>query len=228
MNTSIKSWSEDERPREKLLLKGKDALSDSELLAILIGSGFKAYSAVDLSREILSAVNNDLNKLARMSIGELQQFKGIGPAKAISVYAALELGRRKNRLPEKKKHCIHKSSDAFRAFYPYFSDAPQEMFYALYMNQRNAILEIRQISSGGLTGTVADGRVIFKHALDLWSTGVIVAHNHPSGQLKPSNEDRKLTKNLVEFGNMINIRIMDHLIITDNNYFSFADEGILI
>ncbi|MFT5777866.1 MAG: DNA repair protein RadC [Crocinitomicaceae bacterium] len=228
MLTTIKTWAEEDRPREKLLFKGRGSVSDAELLAILIGSGTKGISAVELARTILKASDNDLNKLSRKSITYFQQFKGIGEAKAISIYASLELARRKVPRRKVQSSQITSSQQCYDHFYPSFADLDHEQFFAMFLNRANNILGIEQISKGGLSGTVADGKVIFQKALESKSSAIIIAHNHPSGQLKPSEADIKLTHSLSKFGLMIDMQILDHLIITDDNYFSFADEGILI
>ncbi|MCH2225495.1 MAG: DNA repair protein RadC [Crocinitomicaceae bacterium] len=225
---TIKSLALDERPREKLINKGRDSLSNSELLAIIIGSGSAEKSAIELSREILADSDNDLNILSRKSIQDFLKYKGIGVAKAVSIYAALEIARRKRPSKRSEKSKINCSRDSYVHMYPMFADLDHEQFHVMFLNRGNQIIGIQQISKGGLTGTVADGRIIFQKALETKSTGIILAHNHPSGQLKPSESDIRLTNNLLEFGKMIELHVLDHLIITDNNYFSFADEGLLI
>ena len=193
--TPIKHWAEDDRPREKMLTKGKNALSDAELLAIVLGSGTKELSAVEVARSILEDVNNDLEALSRRSV--------------------------------KGKPSVRCSGDSYNFLVPFFTDLEHEEFYVLYLNRANNILAYEQLSKGGVSGTVADGKIIFSQALQHKACAVILAHNHPSGQLKPSSSDIKLTKSLVKFGGLIDIQVLDHLIITANNYFSFVDEGIL-
>lgn len=226
--STIKCWAEDDRPREKLIQKGRSVLTDAELIAILIGSGNREHSAVDLARIILNDCNNKLSLLGKKSIADLMQYKGIGQAKAVSIYAALELARRRLNENELKRSSVHSSKDSYHELRSFFVDLDHEQFYVLFLSRSNKILGKEQISRGGLNGTVADGKIIFRKALEMKSSAIILAHNHPSGQLKPSHADIQLTKQLVEFGKMIDLHILDHLIITDNNYFSFADEGMLI
>ncbi|MBW3470227.1 RadC family protein [Arthrospiribacter ruber] len=228
--TSIKIslLSEEDRPREKLLLKGKSALSDSELIAILIGSGTKQLSAVDLSRHILSKVNYNLSELARLSISDLTKFKGIGEAKAITIVAALELGRRRKLITEKThKPKINSSADVWNIMKPDLLDETIEHFYVLLLNRNNQVIKKQLISSGGTTGTVADPKIIFKYALDNLANSIVLIHNHPSGNLKPSEQDRRLTNRLKEAGKNLDIPVIDHVIFTDLAYFSFADEGLI-
>ncbi|SMD43376.1 MULTISPECIES: RadC family protein [Aquiflexum] len=224
----ISQLAEEDRPREKLLLKGKSVLSDAELIAILIGSGTKYLSAVDLARYILSKVNNDLGELAKMSINDLKKFKGIGEAKAISIVAGLELGRRRKLITELvKRPRIISSGDVFHLMRSELIDEPIEHFYILLLNRANYVLKKILISKGGTTGTVADPKIIFKHALDCLACSIVLVHNHPSGNLKPSDHDKHLTKKLVDAGKCMEVHVIDHVIITDVAYFSFADEGIL-
>jgi len=224
---NIKQWAEEDRPREKLLLKGKNALSDAELIAILIGSGNKTETAVELSKKILASVNNDLNQLAKLSLNDLMQFNGIGEAKAISIAAALELGRRRKESINEKKIAINSSKIAYEVINDVLSDLPHEEFWVLYLNRKNEVIKKEHISKGGVTGTVADEKIIFKHAINHLASAVILCHNHPSGNLKPSEADIKLTKNLKEIGNLIGTPVVDHIIVGNNNYFSFADENLL-
>lgn len=228
MITTIKSWAESDRPREKLLEKGREVLSDAELLAILISSGTKSMSALELAKMILNDVQNDLNRLSRKSVHELLNYYGIGEAKATTVFAAMELASRRNRSTKRQEKKITSSAQCFAFFYPYFADLQHEEFFTLFLSRSNAVLGIQRISKGGVSGTVADGKVIFRRALEMNSSAIILAHNHPSGQLKPSSADIKLTNSFVEFGKMIDLAVLDHLIIADNRYFSFADQGILI
>lgn len=223
----ILSWAEEDRPREKLLLKGRSALSDAELIAILIGSGSSELSAVDLSKKILQSVNYDLNSLAKLSVKDLTQFKGIGEAKAISIVSALELGRRRKSTESVKKRKIQSSQDAYDVISPELLDQPIEQFWIITLNRSNHVIQKRVISQGGVSGTVADPKVIFKQALDDLASGIILIHNHPSGNLNPSHADRQLTRKMVEAGKMIEIPVLDHIIFTDSGYFSFADEGEL-
>lgn len=227
ITTTIKTWAEEDRPREKMMLKGRAAMSDAELIAILIGSGTRELTAVELAREILSQSNNNLSELARKSIQDLMKFKGIGEAKAITLYASMELARRRAFSAEKMRFKIKSSKDVYDFLKTDLTDLEHEEFYILLLNRANEVLGKEQISKGGLSGTVADGKVIFHKALEMKSSGIILAHNHPSGQLKPSEQDLKLTKSLSSFGKYIDLHILDHLIITDENYYSFADNGIL-
>lgn len=227
MPTTIKSMPPSERPREKLLNRGRDFISNTELIALLIGSGTRSQSAIEIASMILQESNNDLQELAKKTIGDLKKFKGIGDAKAILIYAALELGRRKPMTQSASQPRLTCSKHCYDFLYPYFADLPHEEFYALYLNRSNKIMAVRQISKGGLSGTVADGKVIFQKALETRATGIVLAHNHPSGVSEPSPADMHLTKSLQKFGIMIDLQIIDHLIITDNSYYSFADEGML-
>ncbi len=227
MITKISSWAEEDRPREKLMLKGKASLSDAELIAILIGSGTRELSAVDLSKIILQSVNNNLHELAKMNIDELCRFKGIGEAKAISIVAALELGRRRKESDIRKKTKISSSKDAHEAIRPYLMDLLHEQFWVILLNRANEIAKITQISIGGVAGTIADPKIIFKAAIDALASGIILVHNHPSGNLTPSQADKDLTKKVKEAGKLLDIPVLDHIIFSDYHYFSFADEGIL-
>lgn len=226
-NLNIKAWAEEDRPREKLLLKGKSALTHAELLAILIGSGSKNETAVELCKRILNSTSNNLNQLAKLTITDLTKFKGMGEAKSIAVIAALELGRRRKEEDTLKREKIITSKDAYSVFYPDTVDLPHEEFWVLFLNRANFVISKVNISKGGVTGTVADAKLIFKQAIEQLACSVILCHNHPSGNLKPSEVDIKLTKQLKETGRVLEIPIVDHLIIADNSYFSFADEGIL-
>lgn len=223
----IKQWKEEDRPREKLLLRGKQELTDAELLAIIIGSGTPKVSAVDLCKEILEYTNFDLIELGKLKVKDLIKFKGIGEAKAISIVAALELGRRRQADNVHKINKISTSKDAYRLLLNYLVDLNYEEFWVIYLNRQNKILGKEKISSGGISGTIADIRIIFKNALDRLSSGIILAHNHPSGSLKPSEQDIKLTRNLRDAGKIIDILVLDHIIISDAGFFSFADEGML-
>ncbi len=225
--SGIKSWAEADRPREKLLLKGKHILSDSELLAIIIGSGNKNQTAVELSKAILSAYENDLGGLARMSVPELMKFRGIGEAKAIGIVAALELGRRRRENEGMNKEKIHSSNDAFEILQPLLSDLKHEEFWVLLLNRANKIIKKQQISMGGIAGTVVDPKIIFKFALDYMASSIILCHNHPSGNHQPSEADIRLTKKIRDAGNFLDITVLDHLIIADQIFYSFADEGKL-
>lgn len=223
----ILSWAEEDRPREKLLLKGRAALSDAELIAILIGSGTRSLSAVDLAKLILNKVNNDINELARLSVKDLEKFKGIGEAKAISIVSALELGRRRKESEPTKKEKITCSQDAYDCIRPHLLDIPHEEFWIILMNRANIVTHKLQISSGGIAGTVADPKLIFKKALDYLASSIILIHNHPSGNLSPSQSDIELTKKLKEAGKFLEVPILDHIIFSDNGYYSFTDKGLL-
>ncbi len=224
---SIKSWAEEDRPREKLLKKGRQALSKSELLAILFGSGSYEESAVALSQRLLKSFNQDLLLLSKASVADLQKFKGIGPAKAITLIAALELGRRKKQALPTVFPQISSSQDAYNELKHLFDSETVELFYIALLNQNNRLYNVILISKGGITGTVVDPKIIFKHALDNKAVSILLSHNHPSGNLKPSQADRNITKKLVEAGKMLDMKIMDHLIISEFGYTSFADEGWL-
>lgn len=224
---AITSWAEEDRPREKLLLKGRLALSNAELVAILIGSGSRSESAVQLSKRILASVSNDLHKFSKLSISDLQKFKGIGEAKAVSIVAALELGRRRKSAEPTKKISITSSNDAYQEMLPYLDALAHEQFWILLLDRSNHIIDRVQISSGGVAGTVVDARLIFKPALESLASGIILFHNHPSGNLKPSQQDVAITKKLVIGAKNLDLNILDHLIIADRGYFSFKDEGLI-
>lgn len=226
-NLNILKWAEEDRPREKLILKGKSALSDAELIGILIGSGTRSLSAVDLSRLILKEVNYNLNALAKLSVHDLQKFKGIGEAKAISIVSALELGRRRKESEPEKFPGITCSKDVYEIMKAELMDLPHEEFWILLLNRANKVIKKRSISSGGISGTVADPKMIFKIALEDKASAIILIHNHPSGNIKPSEADTRLTKKLKEGGILLEIPVLDHVIFTDNAYLSFADEGII-
>lgn len=223
----ISSWSEDDKPREKLMLKGKNALSDAELIAILISSGSRNESAVDLSRRILASVANNLNALGKQSLSRLTQFKGIGEAKAISIIAALELGRRRRAEESLPLTKISSSKVIFELMQPVIGELTHEEFWIIYLNNANSVISKSQLSKGGITGTVVDVRLVFKMALELGATALILCHNHPSGSLKPSDADKQITQKLKRAGESLEIHILDHLIVTETGYFSFVDGGIL-
>jgi DNA repair protein RadC len=227
MNTSLKSWAEEDRPREKMMLKGKSVLSDAELLAIILGSGTKNCSALDLSRILLSEKANDLSQLSKMSLTELCKIKGLGPAKAVSVLAAFELGKRRQDTERTEKPKISSSTMVYKHMMPFLLDLQHEEFWVIMLNRANEVIRTERISSGGMSGTVADGKMIFRAAIERSAHGLVLVHNHPSGQLKPSENDRTLTQKMVEFGKYIDLPVLDHLIFADNGYFSFADEGML-
>lgn len=228
LSIKISQLAEEDRPREKLLLKGKSALSDAELLAILLGSGTRSLSALDLARHILTSVNHDLSQLAKMSVIDLKKFKGIGEAKAITIVSALEMGRRRkliNELPKRFK--IGSSADVYQLMKADLMDEPIEHFYILLLNRNNQVIKKQLISRGGTTGTVADPKIIFKYAIDALANSIILVHNHPSGNLKPSEQDRRLTNKLKSAGDSLDIAVIDHIIFTDVAYFSFSDEGLI-
>lgn len=224
---SIKNWNEDDRPREKMLQKGCIALSDAELIAILIGSGSRNESAVSLSQRILAGSHNNLSELGKASISDLMHFKGVGEAKAITIVAAMELGRRRRAGEALDRQKITSSNTVFEFVQPLIGELPHEEFWILYLNNSNKIIKSVQLSKGGITGTLVDVRLVFKEALQLGAVGVILAHNHPSGALKPSHADIQLTKKLKHAGESLDIKVLDHLIVTENSYFSFADENML-
>lgn len=222
----IKSWSPEDRPREKLILKGRSSLSDAELIAILLGSGTTTMSAVDLAKRILLCADNNINRLAQLTVKDLIKIKGVGEAKAISIIAALELGRRR-KSSDVDKPIITSSKHAYDLLKSDLTDIPHEEFWIILLNRGNRVIKKQQISSGGVSGTVADPKIIFKFALDELACGIILSHNHPSGNLNASVADHDLTRKLKEGARLLDIQILDHLIIAGNRYFSFADEGLL-
>lgn len=222
---SIKDWAVEDRPREKLLKKGVQSLSDAEIIAILIGSGTRNESAVELSKKVLKSANNNLNELGKLNISDLTKMKGIGEAKAITILAALELGRRRiiSEIIEKKK--ITQSKDVFEYFQPIIGDLPHEEFWILLLNRSNRILESIKISQGGISGTVIDVKIILKQAVEKLASSIILCHNHPSGNRNPSSADDTITNKLKSAAEMFDIQVLDHIIIADVEYFSYADEG---
>ncbi|MDR6513513.1 RadC family protein [Chryseobacterium camelliae] len=224
---TIKFLAEDDRPREKFLLKGRSSLSDSELLAIIMGSGSRNESAVELARKVLASVNNSWHQLSLLSAKELMKFKGIGEVKAISIATALEIGRRRAHQEIPDKAVIGNSDDAYHLLKTYLSDLRTEEFWAVFLNQSNKVIHISKLTHGGISQSIVDVRILFKTALEHFSTGIIIAHNHPSGSLKPSREDMSITAKIKEAGSFLNIQLLDHLIITENAYFSFSDEGLI-
>ncbi len=224
---SIKQWAEEDRPREKLVLKGKSSLSNAEIIAILIGSGTTKETAVELAQRILSDNNNNLNALSSLSLNELTRYKGIGEAKAIKIIAALELGRRRRSSEALEQKTIGSSRDAFELLYADLADSSFEEFWIILLKRNNQIINKKRISEGGLAGTVADPKKIFKIALDAQASSIILCHNHPSGNLKPSEQDKQLTRKIVQAGNTLEIAVLDHLIFGNDAYFSFADENML-
>jgi len=224
---SIKQWNEKDRPRERMVLHGRTDLSDSELLAIILGSGNRDESAVTLSKRILFSIDHDLIELGKLSINDLMQFKGIGKAKAISIAAALELGKRRKEFGITKRIKILSSQSVFEIMHPKIGDLPHEEFWVIYVNNSNKVLQIKQISKGGITGTLVDVRLVLKTALELGAVAILLTHNHPSGSLRPSEPDKKLTMKIKQAGDSMDIRVLDHIIITEKTYFSFADEQLL-
>lgn len=224
---SIKAWAEEDRPREKLSAQGRRALTDAELIAILISSGNDSESAVELSKRILHHYDNDLNKLAKATINELCNFRGIGEAKAISIIAALEVGRRRSETEEKPAEFIRSSKDAWNLMRRHLVDLNHEEFWMILVGRSSKVLGKELVSKGGLSNTIADPKIIFGTALQYQATGIILVHNHPSGNLKPSQSDIELTKKLTAAGRLLEIQVLDHLIITDTGYMSFADESLL-
>ena len=224
---SIKNWSEDDRPREKLQLKGRAALSDAELIAILIGSGNQDESAVALSKRILAVVENNLTQLGTCDMADLTKFKGIGEAKAVSIIAALELGRRRAGAQALERYAITSSKTVFQLMEPVLGDLDHEEFWIIYVNNANKVIQKMQLSKGGITGTIVDNRLVLKTALSIGAVGMVLVHNHPSGSLKPSVADKQITEKLKLAAASLDIQILDHIIVTQKAYFSFADEQIL-
>ena len=224
---SIKNWSQDDQPREKLRDKGKSVLSDAELVAILIGSGSREESAVDLCKRILASVDHNLNALGKLSLQQLMEFKGIGEAKAITIAAAMELGRRRRLEDAVRFDKINSSRSVFDVMQPILGELPHEEFWILYLNNSNKIVQKNQLSKGGITGTLVDVRLVLKTALEVGATSLILCHNHPSGTLKPSQADKDITQKLKAAAQSLDIKVLDHLIVTENAYFSFADENLM-
>ena len=224
---SIKQWAKDDRPREKLLMKGAESLSDSELLAILIVNGTRSKTAIDLAKEILILGKNNLPELGKLSVKELMKIKGIGEAKAITIVAALEIGRRRQAMNYREKAVMTSSSDVANYLQSLLKDYRHEVFAVLFLNRANKINHFQIVSEGGITGTVADPRIILKKALEEDAVSIILCHNHPSGSLKPSGADQELKKKIKEAAKFFDIKVLDHLIVSDAGYYSFADEGIL-
>lgn len=225
---SVKSWAVEDRPREKVLANGIHHLSNAELLAILLGSGTRNISAVDLARTILARTGNSLHELGRQSADDLQKIRGVGPAKAICILAAMELGRRRAGLDQNERIPIKSSASVYKIFHPLLGDLEHEEFWLLMLNRANRVLGKFKVSQGGLSGTVIDTRIILKKALDNLASSIIVCHNHPSGNIQPSDADVKITEKLKKASEMLEIKLLDHVIIADKSYFSFADEGLII
>jgi DNA repair protein RadC len=227
MSLKITDWAVEDRPREKLIQKGTSSLSDAELLGILISSGTKHKSAVDLGRELLSVVNNNLNSLGKLTIADLKKLHGIGTARAVTITAALELGRRRKIAEVPDILQIKCSKDVADIFQPLLSDIIHEEFWILFLNRSNKVINRMKLSQGGISGTVTDVRIVMKKAIEYLASGIIVCHNHPSGNLNPSESDTKITQKIKDAGNLMDIQLLDHLIISDKDYYSFADNGVL-
>ena len=226
-STSIKNWAADDRPREKMLIKGAAALSNSELIAILINNGSKDKTAVDLAKEILKLGSDNLNELGKLTLKDFQQIKGIGEAKAITIAAALELGRRRQAAANLEKSVVNSSKEIAQYLKAILKDFTYEVFAVLFLNRANKINHFEIISRGGITGTVADPRIILKKALEQDATSLVLSHNHPSGSLRPSRADEELTQKIKEAAKYFDIKILDHIIVSEEGYYSFADEGLL-
>jgi DNA repair protein RadC len=227
MSIKITDWAVEDRPREKLIQKGSSSLSDAELLAILINSGTKDRSAVDLGRELLGIVNNNLNSLGKLTIADIKKIRGIGTARAVTIAASLELGRRRKMAEVQDVPQIRSSKDVADIFQPLLSDLLHEEFWILFLNRSNKVINKMKLSQGGISGTVTDVRIVMKKAIEYLASGIIVCHNHPSGNLNPSESDSKITQKIKEAGNLMDIQLLDHLIISDKDYYSFADNGLL-
>ncbi len=227
MSIKITDWAVEDRPREKLIRKGISTLSDAELLAILISSGTRKKSAVDLGRELLGSVSNNLNSLGKLSVSDLLKFRGIGPARAVTISAALELGRRRNMAELPDAGQIRCSKDAADIFFPLLADLPHEEFWILFLNRSNRVIDRMKISQGGVSGTVTDVRIIMKKAVEWLASGIIVCHNHPSGNMNPSDSDSKITGKIKDAGSIMDIQLLDHIIISGKDYYSFADNGLI-
>jgi DNA repair protein RadC len=226
-NLSIRNWAVEDRPREKMLARGIQSLSDSELIALLIGSGTRKITAVELARQILNRAGNNLDILGKYSVSDLKKHKGIGQARAITIVAALELGRRRKQADSPDREKITGSADVFNLMHPILSDLSHEEFWILILNRSNRVIDKRKISQGGLTGTVTDIRIILKTAIENLATSLILCHNHPSGNLQPSDADISITRRLKDSASLMDISLLDHLIIAGKGYFSFADENII-
>ncbi len=224
---TINQWAEDDRPREKMMAKGASALSDAELLAILVGSGNTEETAVELMRRLMIDCGNNLNNLARWGVSEFSRYKGMGPAKSITIMAALELGRRRNLQAAEERVAIRSSRDIFEIFHPLMRDLPLEEFWVLYLNQAGKAVDKVRISTGGIAGSLVDVRMVLREALLRHATQIAAVHNHPSGTRHPSNEDRNVTERLRKASETMNIRLIDHVIVSEGGYYSFADEGLI-
>lgn len=227
VSRKIRAWAEEDRPREKLLQKGRNALTDAELLAILIGAGTVSESAVDVAKNLLAMVRNSLAELGKMSAADLMKIRGIGQAKALTLIAAMELGRRRRDQDLDKKQKITSSAQVYEYIYPLLLDKKHEEFWVLLLNRANEVIRPVQISLGGVSGTVVDARIVFKQAVEHLASSVILIHNHPSGRLVASDADKSITRQLIDAGRLLSIPVLDHVIFTDNGYLSFADEGLI-
>jgi len=227
MSLKIKDWALEDRPREKLLYKGIAALSDAELIAILLGSGNSEQSAVDLARDVLKLADNKLDRLGKLGISDLQKLKGVGEVKAINIMAAMEIGRRRKSSGIDDDQKIRSSNDVYTLFHPLLADLSYEEFWLLYLNRSNRVISRLKISQGGISGTITDVRLIMKKALEVLASSIIICHNHPSGNREPSDADKRITQKIKEAAQYFDISLLDHLIVTDNGYYSFADAGIL-
>jgi DNA repair protein RadC len=227
MSLKITDWAVEDRPREKMIQYGTAALSDAELLGILISSGTRDKSAVDLGRELLSKAGNNLNALGKLAIADITKIHGIGNARAVTIAAALELGRRRKLAEIPEVIQIKCSKDVADIFQPILSDLLHEEFWILFLNRSNRVISRMKLSQGGISGTVTDVRLVMKKAVECLASGIIVCHNHPSGNLNPSESDSKITQKIKEAGNLMDIQLLDHLIISDKDYYSFADNGLI-
>jgi DNA repair protein RadC len=227
MSIKITEWAVEDRPREKLIIKGAASLSDAELLGILISSGTKEKSAVDLGRELLSSTGNNLNSLGKLSVNDLKKIHGIGAAKAVTIIAALELGRRRKLTEVPHSQKINTSKEIAEIFQPLLGDLPYEEFWLLFLNKSYRIISKMKLSQGGVSGTVTDTRIIMKKAIEHLASGIALCHNHPSGNINPSESDIQITNKIKESGKLLDIELHDHLIISDKDYYSFADNGLL-
>ena len=225
--TTIKTWAEEDRPREKLILKGRHALSDAELIAILLGMGSTEHTAVELAKIILAEVGNDLNRLSKMSVNELKKFKGVGEAKAVSIVAAMEIARRRQATERIENIKLKTSNSAYNHLKQFMLDLDHEQFWMILLKRNLEILKTIHISTGGIAGTVADPKIILRHVIENLANGFIISHNHPSGNLKPSDADIRLTRRLKELADLLEVTLIDHIIFSDNGYYSFGDEGLL-
>lgn len=224
---SIKVWAEEDRPREKLMLKGKAALTNAELLAIVLGSGSRSETAVELARRMLAQAGERFDQLGRFTLKDLKKFRGVGEAKAIGVMAALEIGRRRQQEEALERFQVGSSRDVFDYLHPMLGDLPHEEFWAIFLNRSNKVIKAERISIGGVAGTVADAKMVFKKAIDALASGLIVAHNHPSGAINPSQADIRLTRQFRQAGDFLDIPLLDHIIVGDRQYYSFADDSQL-